>query len=207
MSSLIRRVIERAGQFVYSVRDAVFRRDGRTLTSAEVLAKVDQRIADAKGLMRDLTGSIARGEISVAQWRDAMALEIRRSTFQIHALGRGGWDNINADKAAIAERLKAEYGYLDKFAADIQAGNLSQAQIQMRADMYADHTRASYWEGAEEANREAGRQQERRVMGLAEHCIDCEGYASEGWQPLGYFPPPGDGSVCRANCQCSMEFR
>jgi len=45
-------------------------------------------------------------------------------------------------------------------------------------------------------------------LGTAEHCGDCVAFASEGWQPLGTFPFPGDGSTqCMTNCQCSKIYR
>ena len=45
-------------------------------------------------------------------------------------------------------------------------------------------------------------------MGVAEHCPDCISFAAEGWQPIGHFPTPCDGSTqCLVNCQCHKEYR
>jgi hypothetical protein len=48
--------------------------------------------------------------------------------------------------------------------------------------------------------------QERRVLGPADHCPECPGLASTGWQPLGLLPDIGD-TVCRAHCACHFEYR
>lgn len=208
MTSLIRRAIERAGQFIFSLRSASYTTDGAALSSADLLDVLTTRIADAASTNTSLTSSLISGSIDVATWREAVAVELRRATWQSYALGRGGWDQIStADRAAMTARMKDEFTYLRDFASAIASGDLSEAEIQARIAMYAEHLRAPYYEGLRQANDNAGMTQERRVLNAAEHCSDCEGYAGEGWQDIGYFPAPGDGSQCLSNCQCEMEFQ
>ena len=39
-------------------------------------------------------------------------------------------------------------------------------------------------------------------------CIDCLDYETEGYQPLGHFPFPCDGTtVCLTNCKCGKTGR
>jgi hypothetical protein len=208
VTSIIRRIAQRAETFFFNLRNAFYERGGREVTTEDVLNVVDRRIEDAAKTTRDLTAAMASGRITLAQWRESIAVELRRAHAQAYALGRGGWDRMtDADRAIVTARLRSEFGYLRQFAKDVQAGGLSEAQIRVRAEMYAHHVRVSLWEGTREAKGDAGKTQERRVMSQAEHCSDCEDMASEGWKPLNHFPPPGIDSQCMANCRCSMEFR
>lgn len=207
MSNLLRRAIERVGQFVFNLRSATYSQDGRAVPSTSLLDTLSGRIADASSTNRNLTSSFLSGSIDLATWRKAVAVELRRATWQAYTLGRGGWQQIeSAERAAMTRRMKSEFQYLRRFTDEIAAGKLSSAEIQERIDMYAEHLRAPFYEGLREANENAGKTRERRVMGIAEHCDDCEGYASEGWQEIGYFPPPGDDSRCLSNCKCEMEW-
>jgi hypothetical protein len=206
--SIIRRIAQRAETFLFNLRNAFYERGGREVTTEDVLGVADRRIEDAAQTTRDLTAAMASGRLTLAQWRESIAVELRRAHAQAFALGRGGWDRMTAaDRAIVTARLRSEYGYLRQFAKDVQAGGMSEAQIRARAEMYAHHVRTSLWEGMREANGDAGKTQERRVMSQAEHCSDCEDMASEGWKEIGHFPAPGEDSRCMSNCKCNMEFR
>lgn len=210
MTNFLRAVIERVGRFFYDPTAAHYVRtsDLRPVLNETLADVVQRRIDDAAKLSTSLSSQLAAGKISVAEWRDGMAVEIRRATSQLYALGNGGWRQIDpADRQAIAERLRSEMGYLRDFAKEIVAGNLSDAQIQARAQMYTNGLRTAYWQGEQAAKETSGFTEEMRVLNPAEHCEDCIGLAGY-WAPIGTLPAPGDGSTqCLSNCQCGMIFR
>lgn len=209
MTSIIRRVAERTGAFFFNLRNAYYERSGGEIVPTErAIAVVDRRAEDVSRLSNGLIGGLVRGDLTTRQWAESMAVELRRAHTQVYALGRGGWQRMTAaDRATVTARLRSEFGYLRGFAKDVQSGKMTEAQIRARADMYATHIRSSFHEGKRAASEDAGKAQERRVLNPAEHCGDCEDMASEGWQELGHFPVPGDGSQCKSRCKCSMEFR
>ena len=114
-----------------------------------------------------------------------------------------------ADYGRLGNMLRNQYGFLDRFAQEIAAGNISQAQIAARAKMYfASATQA--FERAQAAGRGiqlsqypgSGQTQcmsnckcslrfeEKETtwevtwrLGVAEHCDDCVALASS-WNPL-----------------------
>lgn len=137
-----------------------------------------------------------------------MAMELRRTHLQLFALGKGGWSAVErAEWNTLSGRIREELTFLRQFAGEIGSGKLSEAQIAARADMYANHLQASFYDGLTAGKRQAGMTEERRFLGRAEHCDDCVGYAGQGWVPIGTLPSPGDGSVCMANCQCTLDYR
>jgi len=62
--------------------------------------------------------------------------------------------------------------------------------------------------GEMDKNRRLGYKEARRVANLDKRCCDdCRAYNSQGWQPIGILPPPGQRCRCLDNCRCFLEFR
>jgi hypothetical protein len=182
--------------------------DGRHLTRDVQLRALDLRIFEGIQRQQDLIGPLITGDITIREWQDAMAVELRRAHVQAMALGRGGWDQVTAeDWQRVADRLREQYGYLVGFAQDIEAGELSEAQIRARSAQYEGAIWATFWMGLDVAMGLAGFTEERRELGVAEHCGDCIVWASFDWQPIGSLPEPGERSVCGSNCRCRKVYR
>jgi hypothetical protein len=110
-------------------------------------------------------------------------------------------------RGGLEEKLRSELGFMSSFISEITAGNLSEAQIAARFDMYGDGISKTYW-GAQTAVQSAsGFTEERRILNGDNHCDDCIGYASQGWQPIGTLPEPGDECQCISNCNCGKEYQ
>lgn len=185
------------------------RSTGRFIAEKTVL-NLGERYADdvLRPTLQRLTERFIAGDIELAVWQERMAKELKDAYIIEAQLGRGGARMMTpADYGRIGGRLNFEYRHLDNFAQEIKLGMLSDKQIAMRVDMYVNGARSSYFDGLQSSMKESEYTQERRVLSPAEHCDDCVSYAAEGWQVIGYFPPPGIGSVCAHNCHCYMEFR
>jgi hypothetical protein len=176
---------------------------------AEMFPRVlDARIEGGLDRLIAMLEPVVAGEVPVAAWQQAMAVELRRAHHQAAALGRGGWDAMAPqDWRAVQRRMAEELRYLSRFADELAQGRVSLGQAQVRAGLYQGDIWSSYWEAHTAAMGAEGYTMERRVLGSAEHCADCVGYAAQGWQPIGSLPEPGDGSVCLSNCRCSKEYR
>jgi hypothetical protein len=152
-----------------------------------------------------ITDKFLSGKIDLAVWQERMAKDLKDGYLTQYMIGRGGRQAMTyADYGRIGGHLRFEYRHLDGFAQEIAEGKLSAAQIRMRVQMYADGVRTAFYEGARAGKVDAGYTHEKRVLGPAEHCPDCVSYAAMGIQPIGFFPPPGIGSVCAHHCQCEL---
>lgn len=208
MTSFLRRLATGIRDFAYNVTRGRYESNGQSVPQERVVAAVERRQEDGAQLVKMLSDQLINGQITVREWQDAFAIELRRMHMESFAAGRGGWDRITtADRRVIEARLRDEYLFLRQFASEIANGNLSQAQINARMRLYIEHVKASYWQGDMAAKNAAGATQMRRVLTPAEHCAACSDYASQGWVRIGSLPVPGDGSPCGANCKCIVEFK
>lgn len=206
---LVYELAERAG-FRWD-RSAARYRDmatGRFVSEARVLSTVEQFNEQAvAGNIERLTQRMLEKRITLAEWQQGMAAEIKDAHLVNAMAGRGGRNAMTpADWGRAGGRLKAEYQYLNQFAQDIEAGKLSEAQISARAKQYAAAGRKAYYDGKTAAGEDAGFRYEQRFLNPAEHCSDCIEYASRGRVPIGTLPEPGVDSACRSNCKCTKKY-
>jgi hypothetical protein len=127
----------------------------------------------------DLADRLAAGEINVQQWVLESRQIIKTTFIDQYAIGRGGRKNMGPrDWGVIGGQCKTQYTYLDGFAQAIAGGELSAAQIKVRAEMYVDASVQAYERGISER------------LGLPK----MPAY-------------PGDGSTeCRTNDRCHWEY-
>lgn len=182
---------------------------GRFLSHQTVLALVDRFIAVHADQAGALVGLLVEKRLTVADWELAMRSVIKTNYIQQYVLAKGGLSNMTqADWGRIGGYLKDQYRYLHRFAQEIAAGRLSPGQIEMRARMYMHAAREAFEKVMQMNARDVGMEEEVWVLGEAEHCQDCVGFAAQGWQPIGTFPIPGAGATqCLTNCQCHKEYR
>lgn len=115
----------------------------------------------AAGDIDVLTSKLTSGRITLPRWQERMAKELADYHTAAYMLGASERLNLPAGSALItrkglsaAERgdinqaVHAQRGFLDSFARDIDAGDLSPAQIRARAKSYAGSVKATYWQAA-----------------------------------------------------------
>lgn len=99
---------------------------------------------DVAGYMAQVRAAIVRGHTAAA-WS---AVAQRSWTGRVRAwLGGRLGERVmpRADRERLRQTLARELAYFERFAAEAQAGELSQAQIRARAAMYAGGTRPTYY--------------------------------------------------------------
>ena len=155
-----------------------------------------------------LTDALINDKIKLPDWQQRMAQELKDSWRVNLMVGRGGYDATGFDDyGRMGGRLRWQYHFLNGFAQEIEAGQITEAQIRARATMYAQASTTAYHDGLQAAKRAAGMTTERWVMTPAEHCEDCIAFEAMGWQRIGAFPTPGDGHTrCLMNCKCYKEY-
>jgi hypothetical protein len=180
---------------------------GRFIAQSEIERLLQERIAEGIDRLEDFLTTLLEADADLDQWQEAFAVELRRMHTQIYAYGGGGWRNIPAEEwLEVGRGLRQEYAYLNNFAVEIASGELTQAQIQARMQLYANNAWGVFWQGDQAAKRAAGFTEMMRVLNDAEHCNGCVAIAGY-WAPIGSLPLPTQGTPCRANCKCGVEYR
>lgn len=180
---------------------------GRFVPTERVRASLDTVLDGASERMRLLTRQVAAGELSVAEWQTRFMAEAKQAHVAAGVAMRGGTQQMSqADYGAIGQRVRGEYAYVRRFAADLAAGTMTPAQAEARAELYGHAARMTGRAMEGRLARQRGAVEERRILAVADHCATCLSEAARGWQPIGTLRPIGD-TECRSNDRCHLEYR
>ena len=113
-----------------------------------------------------------------------------------------------SDWGATGQLIREQYDFLRNYAKEIANGTQPiDGRMLVRSDMYADAANGTFWEMDKRSHLQDGYDEGRRVLESgADHCDDCEEYASEGWMPIEDIPEIGN-SQCLTRCRCEIEYR
>lgn len=131
-----------------------------------------------KQRMEGVTNVYASGTIDSLTYERQVKEILKQTYIDNYVMGAGGRNNMTqADWGSVGGMIHEQYNYLNPFLAQIERGELSQAQIEARLRMYINSASEAFWRG------------------LARDIpIDLPAY-------------PGDGSsACLVNCQCQWEI-
>jgi hypothetical protein len=164
--------------------------------------------------LAELAEALRSGQIDIAQWEVQMQNYLRAQYRVAMELTKGGSQNITqSDWGYEGSALKKQYEFLNNFAKDI--ANNPDAWMSGRLDARMGLYKESAYAALEDFQRrdtiDRGFTEERRVLGIADHCPDClevgvEPGSDGGWAPIGTLPAIGD-SVCIVKCKCEFEYR
>ena len=156
-----------------------------------------------------LAQSLIGGQVTVAEWELQMREYIRVIHTEAAALACGGWENVTPSMwGYVGSLIKKQYAYLHQFALDIQADPAYwlNGRLLVRMEMYKRAEWGTFEAVLQRLALMSGKTEERRVLGVADHCDDCLSAAGQGWQPIGTLPPIGN-SQCKTNCHCTFDYR
>lgn len=183
---------------------------GRFLSRAKALEFVEESLAASGSATDLLAGYVADGLLAPGDWLALFQEEIKKEYIRQACLGKGGRAQMTfSDWGKVGSQIKEQYNYAKGFAHEIAQGKLSEAQIRSRSRMYVNSARQAFEEMQARVAAAAGYDEESwNVNHALENCDDCLGYEDMGWQPIGTFPTPADGSTqCLTHCGCWKEYR
>jgi len=184
-------------------------KDSGKLAPEQAILNLTRRRAEKAGReLESITDMLFKGDMDMESWQKTAAKKIKTMHVENSILGHGGEKYMNnSDFLKTGNTLKQEYKYLRRLSQQIKNGEISGAQAKNRIRQYARRSRASFWEGKEKRQKEAGMKWMKRILGVTDHhCADCLGYAAAGWQPIGTLPKPTRACACGANCLCSVKY-
>jgi hypothetical protein len=185
---------------------------GKVVSWETVRKDVDTRfIPAAENRMANLSVSLQDGRISLADWQRGMATEIKNLHGATAMTGKGGWARMTqSDWGKLGATVKEQRQYLQGFAVDIEKGKYgippTSGALNVRASMYAQAARGTGEEVRRADMADKGMTEEKRVLGIADHCQGCLEQAALGWQPIGTLDPIG-AEECLTHCHCRFEYR
>jgi len=155
-------------------------------------------------------------EEEARQWKKAFWLLLKGLFLSLALVAAAGVLSVG-DLEAIELLLLGQLFYLDRFAQQVAAGEISKAEAGRRMRMYVNSARSSFWTVLDRKMQEAGYTQERWIaIGDTDTCGPCAEADGMGWQPIGTFAQPGTGFVLRdptteceglSLCRCRKEYR
>ena len=150
----------------------------RVITENTLIGLRDNLVESWRGRVQSLADDLVAGRLTIQEWTFAMRREVSNIFSSEYLLAKGGRNAIfQADLDAIQEMLTTQYSFLQNFAEEVRAGDLSQAQIAARAELYMESATQSHERGK-----------------AARHGLVLPQY-------------PGDGSqICGARCKCRWDI-
>lgn len=187
---------------------------GRFVAKDTVYEFVNKSLQISGNVVETLSGWVYDGNISVNDWLASMKAEIKDEYIRQYLSFIGGRESMtSADWGRIGGMLSEQYGYLKGFAQDIATGNLTEAQINARAQMYINSAR----EARERARRISAEKADFdevywELNPQLENCPGCVEFNAMGWQLADDDPykgaTPGSGdTVCLTACGCGLVWR
>lgn len=188
---------------------------GRFVSFAEVNEALELQVTTSQGNIAVITEQLQAGSINLAEWQLAMESEIKVIHTASAASARGGWAQMTqADWGWVGQRVRAQYEFLNNFAAQISNGQQPlNGRALLRAKMYAQAGRSTFQEMRRRYTRiYKGAVTEQRILKPnAEHCEGgddrpgCVELADMGRVPVGTLPPIG-AAQCLTFCLCIFRF-
>lgn len=183
-------------------------KSGRFVSQVQVRNALDSFITTTTGQMNALGQSLVRADITLAEFQTSMMALSKQANLAGAALERGGWYQMSqADFGRVGAKVRGEYAYLNRFATEVATGAQPlNGVVPMRAQMYGQQARVTYYDFAAQRAEEDGFRQEKSVLNPGESCDVCIQEDRKGWSPIGSLVPIGE-RTCLSNCRCYMEYR
>ena len=180
---------------------------GATVPQRSVKQAVNSAIDVWSKQLSVTSAQMVNGDITIGEWQTLMAEKIKSMHTAVSVVGRGGVGQITHEDALFIEGdMRFQNERLQRFALQVERGEVTGAAIEQRAAMYAESANPVYEDVRRAAAEDNGMDEECRILGAAEHCPDCLEESARAWQPIGTLPQIGD-SACRWNCRCHFEYR
>jgi hypothetical protein len=154
---------------------------GRWLSHKTITTMRNDLAAAQRDWADTAASALVRGDWTVRRWELEIRERLKTIYLSEYMLGRGGKNAMTqADYGRVGNLLKTQYDFLRGFALDIQDGQLSEAQIAARTQMYHESSIQAFERG-------------KAVAYDAELILPAY---------------PGDGRTpCRARCKCRWSIR
>lgn len=181
-------------------------KDTKQYISQEAIQSLREKaIAQSLVNARQSIQKMIDGDITVDEWEREFMANIKTRTIQLYQLGKPGQLD-QTDRGKLGNQIRYQYDKLWNFRQAIIDGNLSEAQIKYRSELYLNKTRWAHEEGKRRSHYIAGYMWEKRLRNALDSCMQCITYAALGWQAIYTLARIGEACDCKANCKCEFVY-
>jgi hypothetical protein len=160
---------------------------------------VEALIKSGMAMMRMEISLLQSGAITLSMW-EYRSMRLLRMMYSAAGLLAG------RRLESVAQALAAQYALFGSMVTEIATGSQRMASLFRRARRYISFTRAMYYLSVGLSLVEEGFEEERNILGVAEHCGGCVAETERGWVIKGDLVPIG-ARDCGGECKCSIEHR
>lgn len=179
---------------------------GRFVSRKAQRAEIDAFLANADRDARALAERLRSRKISLRRWEVEMRQLVKRSHLANAAIAKGGRMQLSpADYGRVGQIVRAEYGYLAKFAKEIRRGLPLDGRFLRRVELYTEAGRITYHQVERAEMRTRGFDLEENILAVADHCDGCLDATARGRVAIGSLPPVGR-RTCRSRCRCRIRY-
>lgn len=179
---------------------------GRRIPIDEVRREVDKLVKVVGRKARTIGQRYTDGKITLVEFEIEMRELLKSAHIVSASIGKGG--RARMDQAAwgrVGARLKGEYGYLAKFARNLEKGTVAKAYSPNRAKRYASGVVMSYHDSVRQEYSSTGPIQVRLITNSLEGCEECAADESRGWVDVDDMAELGT-RECGNFCLCDLIF-
>lgn len=181
---------------------------GRFVGAQMIRSIIDSDIDMTGERLASLAAQLRAGNISVEDWANAMAIELKHLHLANLAAAKGGVKNLTqSDYGRVGRILRKQYEYLNNFATLLSNNRayIQTPEFMRRVGFYAQAARTTYETVKLKEEIARGAKWARRVLHNAEHCTGCVRGWLQGWIPASQMVPIG-GYECNIHCHCTIEY-
>lgn len=181
---------------------------GRIVPQSRVRDALDASLQQAQARARTYAEQLRSGDVTLAEWERSMRVLVKDVHIFSVAGSVGGWGQLGpAEYGRIGAIVRDQYEFLYNFAAEIASGKQRlDGTLANRAVLYVEAGRTSAEQQQAASDADAGYDEERNILGRADHCAECPSLSALGWVALGSLPLPGR-RQCRQRCRCQIRRR
>lgn len=182
--------------------------DGRFVGRSRIESLVQGEVSHNQDLMRDLTTKLIESDITLPEWQNAIAQQLKDSHVRMGLFASGG-KNAMTPKGydSIVESVNDQIDYFNNFSAAIEKGELSDAQIMARVGQYSRSSKTTFYKLELETRLDNGFQRGKRLLDAqSNHCAACIEHQRPEWVDLSDIIAPGMQCECRMNCRCRIMY-
>lgn len=183
---------------------------GKFVAEATVTTEMRRHQEATYAVLDGVTRQLYMGHVSLEQWQITGAAELKDAHLAQAMFAVGGRRNMTQENyGRVGHTLRDQYQFLSNFAADIAAGNVSEAQAIARIEQYGNVSQSSYWREYALATPDdeviwwdlnPGENCRASAGGMG--CVDIAAGSPYTKDTIPTHPGAGD-TTCRGNCNCT----